>query len=221
MGLWYECILRRCKLNWKSRTAPWLVVGCLTSQQHASVSQGRICFDNFTCGLTEILVTSYRSNLLSCRHSIFTQGQPVLSLILQRQTYGGVATGVPVVKSSVRLDQEKSPTKKAGLDTGSATLEADTLPLSHRDSVLPGCCLFFSVLFSRLVFSCHSFSLSLFLRWLLLGLLWPLLLLLLLLLLLQLALSGGWEGVPVEEVIKVLLLLLLVGLVGPVLVYWD
>ena len=26
-----------------------LLVGCLTSQQHASVSQGRICSDNFTC----------------------------------------------------------------------------------------------------------------------------------------------------------------------------
>ena len=33
----------------------WLV-GCLTSQQHASVSQGRICSDNFTCCHTEIEV---------------------------------------------------------------------------------------------------------------------------------------------------------------------
>ena len=31
----------------------WLV-GCLTSQQQASVSQGRICSDNFTCYHTEI-----------------------------------------------------------------------------------------------------------------------------------------------------------------------
>ena len=31
-------------------------VGCLTSQQHASVSQGRICTDNFTCYHTEIEV---------------------------------------------------------------------------------------------------------------------------------------------------------------------
>ena len=31
-----------------------VVVGCLTSQQHASVSQGRICSDNFTCCHTEI-----------------------------------------------------------------------------------------------------------------------------------------------------------------------
>ena len=33
----------------------WLVA-CLTSQQHASVSQGRICSDNFTCCHTEIEV---------------------------------------------------------------------------------------------------------------------------------------------------------------------
>ena len=31
-----------------------LLVGCLTSQQHASVSQGRICSGNFTCCHTEI-----------------------------------------------------------------------------------------------------------------------------------------------------------------------
>ena len=33
-----------------------LLVGCLTSQQHARVSQGRICSDNFTCCHTEIEV---------------------------------------------------------------------------------------------------------------------------------------------------------------------
>ena len=33
-----------------------LFVGCLTSQQQASVSQGRICSDNFTCCRTEIEV---------------------------------------------------------------------------------------------------------------------------------------------------------------------
>ena len=32
------------------------LVGCLTSQQHASVSQGRICSGNFTCCHTEIEV---------------------------------------------------------------------------------------------------------------------------------------------------------------------
>ena len=31
-----------------------LFLGCLSSQQHASVSQGRICTDNFMCCHTEI-----------------------------------------------------------------------------------------------------------------------------------------------------------------------
>ena len=34
----------------------FVFVGCLTSQQQASVSQGRICSDNFTCCHTEIEV---------------------------------------------------------------------------------------------------------------------------------------------------------------------
>ena len=32
-----------------TRRTVCLFVGCLTSQQQASVSQGRICSDNFTC----------------------------------------------------------------------------------------------------------------------------------------------------------------------------
>ena len=40
-----------CQLLWML-----LFVGCLTSQQHASVSQGWICSDNFTCCHTEIEV---------------------------------------------------------------------------------------------------------------------------------------------------------------------
>ena len=36
------------------QTLVCLLVGCLTSQQHASVSQGRICSDKFTCCHTEI-----------------------------------------------------------------------------------------------------------------------------------------------------------------------
>ena len=36
-----------------------LFVGCLTSQQHAGVYQGRICLDKFTCCHTEIDVPSH------------------------------------------------------------------------------------------------------------------------------------------------------------------
>ena len=38
----------------QSKCRVCLFVGCLTSQQHASVSQGPICSDNFMCCLTEV-----------------------------------------------------------------------------------------------------------------------------------------------------------------------
>ena len=39
---------------WSGQCSNSWLVGCLTSQQQASVSQGRICSDNFTCCHTEI-----------------------------------------------------------------------------------------------------------------------------------------------------------------------
>ena len=46
-----------------------LFVGCLTSQQHASVSQGRICSDNFTCCHTEIEVEDQIFYLTQSQHT--------------------------------------------------------------------------------------------------------------------------------------------------------
>ena len=54
-----------------------LLVGCLTSKQHASVSQGRICTDNFT--LRQKLQIKFS---ISPSHSILTPGQPVPALTL-------------------------------------------------------------------------------------------------------------------------------------------
>ena len=44
-------------------------VGCLTSQQHASVSQGRICTDNLTCCHTEIEVADYTFYLTQSQYT--------------------------------------------------------------------------------------------------------------------------------------------------------
>ena len=46
-----------------------LLVGCLTSQQHASVSQGRICSDNFTCCHTEIEVADQTFHLTQSQYT--------------------------------------------------------------------------------------------------------------------------------------------------------
>ena len=46
-----------------------LFVGCLTSQQHASVSLGRICTDNFTCCHTEIEVADQTFHLTQSQYT--------------------------------------------------------------------------------------------------------------------------------------------------------
>ena len=54
-----EVVRARHTIIWTGQDYPTgicLFVGCLMSQQHASVSQGRICSDSFTCCHTEIEV---------------------------------------------------------------------------------------------------------------------------------------------------------------------
>ena len=46
-----------------------LFVGCLTSQQHASVSQGRICSDNFACCHTEKEVAGQTFHLIQSHYT--------------------------------------------------------------------------------------------------------------------------------------------------------
>ena len=46
-----------------------LLVGCLTSQQHASVSQEQICSDNFTCCHTEIEVADQTFHLTQSQYT--------------------------------------------------------------------------------------------------------------------------------------------------------
>ena len=53
-------------INWATNS---LFVGCLTSQQHASVSQGRICSDNLTCCHTEIEVADQTFHLTQSQYT--------------------------------------------------------------------------------------------------------------------------------------------------------
>ena len=46
----------------------WLLA-CLTSQQHSSVSQGRICSDKFTCCHTEIEVADPTFHLTQSQYT--------------------------------------------------------------------------------------------------------------------------------------------------------
>ena len=53
----------------REREREILFVGCLTSQQHASVSQGRICSDNFTCCHKELAVANQTFHLTQSQYT--------------------------------------------------------------------------------------------------------------------------------------------------------
>ena len=77
-----------------------LLVGCLASQQHASVSHGRICSDKFTCCHTEIEVADQTFHLTQSQYTDTGPTSPSTDPITH-QAPGRVATGVPIFKSLV------------------------------------------------------------------------------------------------------------------------
>ena len=75
-------------------------------------------------------------------HSILTPGRPVPVPTLYHQVPGRVATEVPIFKSLVWFDAEKSQHKQDS-NPGSSALKADALPLDQRgDGVKEGMCEF-------------------------------------------------------------------------------
>ena len=100
-------------------------VGCLTSQQQASVSLGRICSDKFMCCHTEIEVADQTFYLI---HSQYADTGPTCHSAdpIMPGTWQG-STRVPIFKSLVWLNPEKSPWCKQELNLGSSALEEDTL----------------------------------------------------------------------------------------------
>ena len=59
-----------------------LFVGCLTSQQQASVSQGRICSDNFTCCHTEVEVADQTLYLTQSQYMMVTMAMMVPTMMI-------------------------------------------------------------------------------------------------------------------------------------------
>ena len=109
------------KSDWTCRSEVGWLVCCVTSQQHASVSQGRMCSDNFTCCHTEIEVADPTFYLTL---SQYTPGRPVPALTLFCQAPSRIATGVPILKSQVWLDPEKS--RASGIRTPDLPLSRQT-----------------------------------------------------------------------------------------------
>ena len=83
--------------------------GCLTSQQHASVSQGRICSDNYTCCHTEIEVADQTFYLTQSQYTDTRLTSPSADPITPGTWQGSHWSASSIFKSLVWLDLEKIP----------------------------------------------------------------------------------------------------------------
>ena len=91
--------------DWKSQTAIThmvrdLFVGCLMSQQHVSVSQGRICSDNFPCCHRD---SSYRSNFLPHPVTIYWHQADQPQTVLGQKCVKLLSTSMAKTRSNVYL----------------------------------------------------------------------------------------------------------------------
>ena len=93
-----------------------LVLACLTSQQHASLSQGPICH-------TEVEAAEQ-----TCYFTQYTDTRPSSpNASLYRQKPDRLAAGVTIFLVTGVTRPEEIPTEKVGIEPGSTTLEADAL----------------------------------------------------------------------------------------------
>ena len=102
-----------------------LFVGCLTSQQHASVSQGRICSDNFTCCHTEMEVADQTFHLTQSQYSDTGPTSPSTHVITP-----GAWQPKPLECQFLSLWYVSTPDRsrrKRDSNLGPSALEADTL----------------------------------------------------------------------------------------------
>ena len=103
----------------------WLV-GCFTSQQQASVSQGRICSDNFTCCHTEIEAADQTFHLTQSQYTdtgpTSPSADPITPLECQFLSHWYDST-------------PKKSRRKRDSNPGSSALQADALPLGQRGGI--------------------------------------------------------------------------------------
>ena len=100
-----------------------LFVGCLTSQQHASVSQGRICSDNFTCCHTEIQVADQTFQLTQSHYTDTGPTSPSTDPITPGAWQGSHWSA----NFEVTSKKKKKSRHKRDSNPGSSALEADAL----------------------------------------------------------------------------------------------
>ena len=117
-----------------------LLVGCLTSQQHASVSQGRICTDNFTCCHTEIEAADQTFHLTQSQYTDTGPTSPSADPITPGAWQGSYWSANFEVTGMTR--PRKKSRRKRDSNPGPSALEADALPLGQRGGRGGGGCSF-------------------------------------------------------------------------------
>ena len=103
-------------------------VGCLTSQQHVSVSQGRICSDNFMCCHNEIEVADHTFYLTQSQYTDTGTTSPSADPIMPG------AWQKPLECQFLSHWYDLTPKKsrrKQDSNPGSSALEVNTLPLGQ------------------------------------------------------------------------------------------
>ena len=100
-------------------------VCCLTSQQHASVSQGWICSDNFTCCHTEIEVADQTFYLTQSQYTDTRLTSPSADPIMPSAWQGSHWSANFEVTGMTQ--PRKNPGTSRDSNPGSSALEADAL----------------------------------------------------------------------------------------------
>ena len=115
-----------------------MFVSCLTSQQQASVSQGRICSDNFTRCHAETQVADQTFYLTQSQYADTGPTGPCADPITPGAWQGShwsanfEVTGMTRPRRNLGASGIRTP--------GSSALEADALPLGHRGGECYGDC---------------------------------------------------------------------------------
>ena len=102
-----------------------LLVGCLTSRQHASVCQGRMCLDNLTCFYTETEVADQTILLTQSQYTDRVPTSPSVDSVRTgawQSSHWGANSEV-----SGMTRPGKIPMEQPRIEPRSAALEADTL----------------------------------------------------------------------------------------------
>ena len=120
-----------------------LFVGCLTSQQQASVSQGRICSDNFTCCHTETEVADRTFYLTQSQYTDTGLTSPNTDPITPGAWQGSHWSANFEVTGMTR--PRKKSRHKRDSNQGPSALDSDPLPLGQRGGLgsIYRCCKIF------------------------------------------------------------------------------